>query len=256
MVRGIKPDEPATPGSTGPPRPGIRRGAAASRGGGPPSPPPRAGSAPAPRGGRRPGLRGRGPPRDRLEGLGGRRLVHHAVARVAVPPAPAREDEGLGLRPGAPRLDQSLDRLLVLGDAVRRVLEGRMDEHGALGGDVGIRLGIRQVAHDGRDLVLLEPARLRLGPGEAPDAMPCPPERRRDARPDVPGGTRDEHLHWGSSSGGMRLRQRRYERHGSAYGPWGAAALYTGWISHSARSEELQRACWRACEAPPPVGCS
>src|SRR5438094_1085859 len=57
-------------------------------------------------------------------------------------PDSAREDEGLGFRATAPRLDQRVDRLPVLGDAVRRVLEGRMDEHGALSGDIGVRLGI------------------------------------------------------------------------------------------------------------------
>src|SRR5439155_290016 len=36
----------------------------------------------------------------------------------------------------------------------------------------------------------------RLGSGEPPDAMPCAPERRGDARPDVPRGTSDQYLHW------------------------------------------------------------
>src|SRR3989442_180695 len=138
----------------------------------------------------------RRPPRGQLDRIQGRRLVHHAVARVAVHPGPARENEGLGSRAAAPRLDQRLDRLLVLGDAVRRVLEGRMDERGALGGDIGVRLGISQVAYDGLDLLLREPPRLRLASSEAPNAMPCPAERRSDAPAHVPGGTSDEHLHW------------------------------------------------------------
>src|SRR5207249_9846391 len=136
------------------------------------------------------------PPRDQLDGIEGRRLVHHAVACVAMHPDSAREDEGLGFRATAPRLDQRVDRLPVLGDAVRRVLEGRMDEHGALSGDIGVRLGIPQLAHDGLDLLLREPSRFPLGSGEPPDAMPCAPERRGDARPDVPRGTSDQYLHW------------------------------------------------------------
>src|SRR5213594_383194 len=111
-------------------------------------------------------------------------------------PDSAREDEGLGFRATAPRLDQRVDRLPVLGDAVRRVLEGRMDEHGALGGDIGVRLGIPQLAHDGLDLLLREPPCLGFGAGEAPDAMTCALERRGNARPHVPGGTSDEYLHW------------------------------------------------------------
>ena len=142
----------------------------------------------------------RRPPRHQLDRIQRCGLVHHAVARVPVDPHPAGEDHGLGPRAAAPRLDQRLDRRLVLGDAVGRVLERRMDEDGALGRDVGISLGVRQVAHDGLDLLLREPPRLRLASRETPDVMPRPPERRGHARPDVSGGTGDEHLHWKLSS--------------------------------------------------------
>src|SRR2546428_273305 len=98
-------------------------------------------------------------------------------------PDSAREDEGLGFRATAPRLDQRVDRLPVLGDAVRRVLEGRMDEHGALSGDIGVRLGIPQLAHDGLDLLLREPSRFRLGSGEPPDAIAAWPATLRGAKP-------------------------------------------------------------------------
>src|SRR6267378_695617 len=65
-----------------------------------------------------------------------------------------------------------------------------------VGGLPCARLRVSQVAHDGLDLLLREPSRLHLAPGEAPDAMPCPPEGRSDAPAHIPGRTRDEHWHW------------------------------------------------------------
>src|SRR5213592_3015634 len=66
-------------------------------------------------------------PGDEVDRIRRPRLVHRAVAGVAVHPHAAREDERLGLRAAAPRRDQRLDGDLVLGDTVGGVLERRVD---------------------------------------------------------------------------------------------------------------------------------
>src|SRR6266480_368154 len=70
-----------------------------------------------------------------------------------------------------------------------------MDQEGTVARDLEIRLRVGQVTDNGVDLMLREAARLRLAPGQAPDAVSRAPQRRRDGEPDVSRGACDEDSH-------------------------------------------------------------